>query len=199
MLFYSKTFPEEGEWRSWLSFLALSLMMWGFVEAFFWADGRACTTYMQFLDVVVFDVTYKTNEFKLPFAPFTGVKHHVQSTLFGCSLLADEMQETFVWLFENLLKCKHNIAPKTIITYQDPAICNAMKTVFLETHHRYCTWHISIHEGVHLHSLKCAHNKFAIDYYKWSKGCKTVEVAEIGWMELTEKNKPFFDEPLNEM
>ncbi|XP_077219684.1 protein FAR1-RELATED SEQUENCE 5-like [Tasmannia lanceolata] len=33
----------------------------------------------------------------MPFAPFTGVNHHRQSTLFGCALLADETEETFTW------------------------------------------------------------------------------------------------------
>lgn len=37
---------------------------------------------MQFCDVLVFDATYKTNKFRMPFALFTGVKHYFQSRLF---------------------------------------------------------------------------------------------------------------------
>ncbi|KAM0067290.1 putative transcription factor FAR family [Helianthus debilis subsp. tardiflorus] len=39
----------------------------------FWADGRSRDSYIKFGDVVVFDVTYMTNKFKMPFAPFVGV------------------------------------------------------------------------------------------------------------------------------
>lgn len=65
----------------------------------FWCDARARKSYKKISDVIVFDVTYKTNSFSMPFAPFTGVNHHRQSTLFGCALLSDEREETFVWLY----------------------------------------------------------------------------------------------------
>ncbi|XP_020243246.1 protein FAR1-RELATED SEQUENCE 5-like [Asparagus officinalis] len=67
-----------------------------------------------------------TNKFSLPFAPFTGVNQHRQSTLLGCALLADEQEDTFVWLFEEWLKCMHGIEPGAIITDQDRAMCNAI-------------------------------------------------------------------------
>lgn len=66
------------------------------LRSVFWADGRAKAAYLQFCDVLVFDVTYKTNKFKMPFAPFTGVNHHLQSSLFGRALLEDETGEIFV-------------------------------------------------------------------------------------------------------
>lgn len=37
---------------------------------------RARAAYLQFCDFSVFDVTYKTNKFKMPFALFTGVNHY---------------------------------------------------------------------------------------------------------------------------
>ncbi|WOH14465.1 hypothetical protein DCAR_0933984 [Daucus carota subsp. sativus] len=63
----------------------------------------------------------------MPFAPFTGVNHHRQSTLFGCALLSDEREETFVWLFRQWLNCMWDESPGAIITDQDLAICNATK------------------------------------------------------------------------
>ncbi|XP_077230106.1 protein FAR1-RELATED SEQUENCE 5-like [Tasmannia lanceolata] len=67
----------------------------GNLRSMFWADSRAREAYLTFSDVIVFDVTYKTNRYRMPFAPCTGVNHHRQSTLFGCALLADETEETF--------------------------------------------------------------------------------------------------------
>ncbi|XP_020266311.1 protein FAR1-RELATED SEQUENCE 5-like [Asparagus officinalis] len=97
------------------------------MRSVFWADGRSRSSYLSFGDVVVFDVTYKTNHLSLPFAPFTGVNHHRQSILFGCALLADEQEDTFIWLFTQWLKCMHGVAPKAIITDQDAQIGGAIK------------------------------------------------------------------------
>ncbi|XP_022855493.1 protein FAR1-RELATED SEQUENCE 5-like [Olea europaea var. sylvestris] len=65
----------------------------------FWADNRCRQAYKEFGDVVTFDTTYLTNKYDMPFAPFVGVNHHGQSTLFGCGLLSNENTDTFVWLF----------------------------------------------------------------------------------------------------
>lgn len=42
----------------------------------FWADGRLRLVYSMFQDVLVLDVTYKTNKFRIPFVPCTDVNHH---------------------------------------------------------------------------------------------------------------------------
>ncbi|XP_077223050.1 protein FAR1-RELATED SEQUENCE 5-like [Tasmannia lanceolata] len=81
------------------------------LRSMFWADSRARESYMTFSDVIVFDVTYRTNMYLMPFAPFTGVNHHRQSILFGCALLADETEETFTWLFKQWLQCMHGKVP----------------------------------------------------------------------------------------
>ncbi|XP_019451848.1 PREDICTED: protein FAR1-RELATED SEQUENCE 7-like [Lupinus angustifolius] len=114
-------------------------------RSIFWADGRARNAYLKFCDVIVFDVTYKTNSFSMSFAPFIGVNHHRQSTLFGCALLADEREETFVWLFKQWLRCMWDKAPGAIITDQDVAIGNAIKRVFPHAHHRYCSCVVGIY------------------------------------------------------
>jgi len=82
----------------------------------------------------------------LPFAPFTIVNHHQQSILFDCALLADEQRDTFVWLSNKWLKCKHRVAPKVIITDQDAQIGDAIKMVFPTTRH--CT--IFLHVRKHI-------------------------------------------------
>ncbi|VVA38034.1 PREDICTED: FAR1-RELATED SEQUENCE, partial [Prunus dulcis] len=71
---------------------------------FFWVDARSHMVYNYFGDVVTFDTTYRTNRYDMPFAPFTGVNHHLQSIQFGCALLQDETEVTFLWLFETWLE-----------------------------------------------------------------------------------------------
>ncbi|KAK3021760.1 hypothetical protein RJ639_045703 [Escallonia herrerae] len=76
-------------------FFAIDLASDESLRSVFWADGRSKEAYLQFGDVLVFDVTYKTNKFRMPFTPFVGVNHHRQSILFGGTLLEDEKEETF--------------------------------------------------------------------------------------------------------
>lgn len=73
-------------------------------RSIFWTDEKTRNAYMLFNDVAVSDVTYRTKSFSLPFTPFTGVNHHRQSPLFGSALLADEREETFVWLFQKMVE-----------------------------------------------------------------------------------------------
>ncbi|KAG6713195.1 hypothetical protein I3842_05G140300 [Carya illinoinensis] len=108
----------------------------------FWADARSRAAYEYLRDVVSFNTTYLTNRYGMSFAPFIGVNHHGQFILFGAGLLSSEDTHSFVWLFQMWLDCMKGKAPKAIISDQDRAIKNAIATVFPETHHRYCLWHI---------------------------------------------------------
>ncbi|XP_071709246.1 protein FAR1-RELATED SEQUENCE 5-like [Rutidosis leptorrhynchoides] len=152
----------------------------------FWADGRSRDAYINFGDVLVFDVTYMTNRFKMPFSPFVGVNHHRQSILFGGALLENEKEETFVWLFQQFLKCMFNMHPTAIITDQDKAICNAIKKVFPNTRHRYCAWHIKKHETEHLRPLKARFSDFKEMYKQWVKS-HTTEEFEARWNVICDK------------
>ena len=75
---------------------------------------------MQFGDVITIDVPYRTDTFKMSFAPFVGINHQEQSTLFECALLADETELTFTWLFKIWLECMWGRMP--VITDQDVAM-----------------------------------------------------------------------------
>lgn len=98
-------------------YFAMDLGDDGMLQSVLWADGRARAAYLQFCDVLVFDVNYNTNKFKMSFAPFTGVNHHLQSSLFGGALLEDETTETSVWLFPNFGDaCSKDPCPLLLLT-----------------------------------------------------------------------------------
>lgn len=59
---------------------------------------------------------YQVNQYKMPFAPFTGVHHHKQSVVFGGALLADATESTFTWLFTSWLEAMSGWQPGFIIT-----------------------------------------------------------------------------------
>ncbi|XP_023731549.1 protein FAR1-RELATED SEQUENCE 5-like [Lactuca sativa] len=154
----------------------------GYPRNIFCADGRSRDAYTKFRDVV-FDVTYMTNKFKMPFAPFTGVNHHGQSILFGGALLENEKQETFEWLFEHFLKCMFGTYPNAIITDQDKAMGNAIKKVFPKTRHRFCAWHIRKHETEHLRSYVSRYSDFQETHRKWVNS-DTIEQFEATWEDM---------------
>ncbi|KAL6581423.1 hypothetical protein OROMI_007346 [Orobanche minor] len=167
-------------------YFTMDLAKDGTLRSVFWADGRSRSSYLQFGDVVVFDVTYKTNKFKMPFAPFIGVNHHGQSILFGGALLEDETEETFTWLLEQFLICMFNREPIAIITDQDAAMKKSIKKVLPNTYHRFCAWHISKHIIENLQSNRARYVDFEETFSKWVK-CKSVQEFESGWDTLKEK------------
>ncbi|KAL7589965.1 hypothetical protein Lser_V15G37917 [Lactuca serriola] len=154
----------------------------GYPRNIFWVDGTR-DAYTKFRDIVVFDVTYMTNKFKMPFAPFTGVNHHGQSILFGGALLENEKEETFEWLFEHFLKCMFDKYPKAIITDQDKVMGNAIKKVFPNTRHRFCSWHIRKHEIEHLRSYVSRYSDFQETHRQWLNS-DTIEQFEATWEDM---------------
>ncbi|XP_077232592.1 protein FAR1-RELATED SEQUENCE 5-like [Tasmannia lanceolata] len=167
-------------------FFSMELDEVGNLRSMFWADARARTAYLTFTDVIVFDVTYKTNRYQMPFAPFTGVNHHRQSALFGCALLADEKEEKFTWLFEQWLRCMFGKAPGCIITDMDGAMRNAIQSVFPSTRHRFCYWHIKKHLVEHIPAFRDPTSDFEKDYSHWFYR-KTISDSEMEWKKMVQK------------
>ena len=50
----------------------------------FWVDARSRAAYESFHDVIIFDTTYLTNKYDMPFALFIGINHHGESIMLGC-------------------------------------------------------------------------------------------------------------------
>jgi hypothetical protein len=88
------------------------------VKNIFWSHAVSRLNYEFFGDVLVFDTTYKTNKYGMPFAPFVGVNNHFQSILFGCALLREETIKSFKWLFQTFKDCMKGKEPKCILTGQ---------------------------------------------------------------------------------
>ncbi|XP_063937319.1 protein FAR1-RELATED SEQUENCE 5-like [Daucus carota subsp. sativus] len=157
------------------------------VRAMMWVDPRSVNAYKNFGDVVVFDSTYRTNRYCMPFVPFTRVNHHYQSILFGFSLIRDETEESYLWVFKSWLEAMGNVAPQTIITDQDIAIGNAIAEVLPNTSHLYCTWHISTKFGEKLSHLYANHDHFKEDFNSCIYKSLTVAQFEDRWEALVEK------------
>lgn len=102
----------------------------------FWVDTKSRSNYDYFGDTITFDTTYRTNRYRVPIAPFTGINHHGQPVLFGCALLLNESESSFAWLFQTWLSAMSNHLPSSITTDQDRVIRSAVEHVFPGTCHR---------------------------------------------------------------
>ena len=109
-----------------------------------WMFPEQKMNYCRFYDVVVFDNTYKTNRFGMPFGIFTGVNNYGQSVCFAGVIMSDETAESFTWTFTSFLKMVNNTSPKVFLTDKDQAIIKAMDLVFQPhgTKHALCFWHL---------------------------------------------------------
>ncbi|XP_062219272.1 protein FAR1-RELATED SEQUENCE 5-like [Phragmites australis] len=155
----------------------------GRMTNFFWRDGRSRIDYDYFGDVVVFDLTYRLNKQNVVCAPFVGVNHHWQTTMYGCALLADESMSTFLWLFKSFLESMGNRHPRSIFTNQDQVMSKAIEEVFPNTCHRIAHWHIQKNATSRLGSLNGskAFNKMFI---KCMQGCDSEAEFEETWAEM---------------
>lgn len=113
-------------------------------ESAIWMFPEQRIYYSRFFDIVVFDNTYRTNRFDLPFGIFTGVNNYGQSVCFAGALLKSETIEDFVWLFNSFLELVNYQAPKVLLTDNDSAMGSAFSITFgnYETKHRLCQWHL---------------------------------------------------------
>ncbi|XP_057747375.1 protein FAR1-RELATED SEQUENCE 5-like [Arachis stenosperma] len=75
--------------------------------------------YQVFGDVVTFDAMYKKNVYLSPLVVFSDVNHHNQTVVFAAALVADEKEETYVWLLQQLQTSMKGKAPVSIIADDD--------------------------------------------------------------------------------
>ncbi|KAL3749274.1 hypothetical protein ACJRO7_010387 [Eucalyptus globulus] len=102
------------------------------------ASRKLCRfTCSQFGDTIIFYASYSQNNYVVPFATFVGVNHHKQLVLLGCALVADELKESFIWLFKTWLRAMSGCHPKLIIADQDYYILQKIAQVFPSSHHRF--------------------------------------------------------------
>lgn len=153
----------------------------------FWADARSRTAYSHFGDAVTLDTMYRVNQYRVPFAPFTGVNHHGQTVLFGCALLLDDSEASFVWLFKTFLTAMNDRPPVSIITDQDRAIQTAVSQVFPEARHCISKWHV-LREGQEKLAHVChVHPNFQVELYNCINLTETIEEFELSWNSVLDK------------
>ncbi|KAK6646247.1 hypothetical protein PHAVU_L004237 [Phaseolus vulgaris] len=153
----------------------------------FWADARSRTAYSCYGDTVHLDTTYKVNQYRVPFAPFTGVNHHGQMVLFGCALLLDDSEASFLWLLKTFLTAMNDCQPVSITTDQDRALQTAVSQVLPQARHCISKWHI-LREGQERLAHVClAHPNFQAELYNCINLTETIDEFESFWNCILDK------------
>ncbi|XP_076927213.1 protein FAR1-RELATED SEQUENCE 5-like [Bidens hawaiensis] len=69
----------------------------GELARMFWANEISKKNYLEFGDIISFDATFKTNKYKMVFAPFTAIDNHCRNVTVGAGLLASESIGSYTW------------------------------------------------------------------------------------------------------
>ncbi|XXG56079.1 hypothetical protein AAC387_Pa03g3588 [Persea americana] len=154
---------------------------------FFWIDARSRMAYNYFGDVVIFDTTYKTNRYGMPFAPFLGANHHKQPISFGCALLLDESETSLVWLFSTWLEAMSGRYPISIVAEHDPAIGAAIAKVFPKTNYRFCKRHIIREFHDRLGHVDSEHKDFIKDFFQCINMTELNDEFDSRWWSFIDK------------
>ena len=145
--------------------------------------------------MIIFDTTYLTNKYDMPFVPFIGINYHDESIILGSGLLSGEDMDLFVWVFRQWLQSMYGITPKAIITDQCQAMRRAIKIVFPETVHRWCIWHIMMkllvklagleaYQNIKYYLLKAVHELMTVEEFeeKWNHTITSHHLEENEWL-----------------
>jgi hypothetical protein len=95
----------------------------------------------KFCDIIIHDNTARTNKYNYPLSLFILIDNYNKSRLAAQAFLQDERQESYEWLFRTCLEACE-IPPLTFVTDGDPAVISAISTVFPETRHIQCLYHL---------------------------------------------------------
>lgn len=154
---------------------------------FFWADGTSRMNYNHFGDTVKLETFSRMNNYKVPFVAFTGLNHHGQPVLFGCALLLNESDSTFVWLIQTWLHAMSGRFPVSITTDPDRLIQMAVAQVLPETRHRFCKRSIFLETQEKLAHIYQTHPTFELEFKKCINETETIDEFETCWESLLQR------------
>ncbi|XP_071688734.1 uncharacterized protein [Rutidosis leptorrhynchoides] len=117
-----------------------------------------------FPHVLIIDVTYKTNPYKMPFVEIIGVTSTSKTFCIAFAFIYDEKKVNYRWVLECLkLTLGECMLPRVIVTDKEMALINACKVVFSDAARLLCRWHIHrniIGKWKRSFSSKCDWNEF---------------------------------------
>ena len=109
----------------------------------FWMSPSQIELWYRYSDIVIQDVTCKTNRYDMALSLFVILDENRNIRLVAQALLIDETKESHEWTFKQVNLATNNMYPKVIMTDADPAVHAAIRSTFPMTYPMHCTFHIS--------------------------------------------------------
>ena len=109
----------------------------------FWMTPSQLELWYQYSDIVVQDVTCKTNRYDMALSLFVVLDENRNIRLAAQALIIDETKESHEWTFEQINIATNDMHPQVIITDADPAVHAAIRSTFFKSYPMHCTFHIS--------------------------------------------------------
>lgn len=126
----------------------------------FFASPSGISLARRFPTVLSLDCTYKTNRFNLPLLHIVGTTNTHRSFTVAMCFLNNEKQDQYEWALTQLEEVVFQIeadplnfeTPQTFVTDAEPALINAIGTIFPGSAHILCVWHINLNVAKHCKS-----------------------------------------------
>ncbi|KAL3624704.1 hypothetical protein CASFOL_031372 [Castilleja foliolosa] len=150
----------------------------------FWTDPASRSNYVYFGDTVRIDTSYRTNRSKVPFVTFSGINHHTQPVLFGCALILNESENSYLWLLQTWFQAMSGASPVSVTIEPDRLIQMAVAQILPEARTRFCRWSIFRQTQDKLTNVYQTNPTFGFELKKCVNESDTVEEFESCWANL---------------
>jgi hypothetical protein len=102
--------------------------------------------FMANLKILILDLIYRTNRYKMPLVNIIGIISYNKSFWAGSAFISSEKVLDFEYVFK-IIKKVYDIAklpyPITFVTDGDSHIVIAMGRIFFNVNHIFCIWHVN--------------------------------------------------------
>ncbi|XP_074310066.1 protein FAR1-RELATED SEQUENCE 5-like [Silene latifolia] len=109
----------------------------------FMAHPEAVKMFRSYYYVVLIDSTYKTNLYRLPLVEMVGVTPVGKSFVIAYALVTHESEDRYRWVLQKLKALLNDVVqPNVIVIDCEQGLLNAIPTIFPDSSHLLCLWHI---------------------------------------------------------
>jgi len=174
------------------------------LKRLFWMSPNQVELWIKYHDVIINDITCKTNRYDMALSLFVAIDNHNHSRLVYQALVDDEMAETHIWILECTLlatggKRQSNgilsagLIPLVFMTDSDPAVDAACIKIYQGCYTMHCIFHI----GQNLYKklsklLGKLYSKFLSEFYNARNSLSQARFKQL-FSELVGKYGPASD------
>lgn len=133
------------------------------LKGLFFATPLMSELAKKFMDLLIIDTTFGTNRFRLKHWTMCGKDNNNKTIIFAEGLIAQETTDQFSWF---LSKAKEYFSkePNFILIDSDPALINAVQSIYPNSNLKLCGWHTENNIKKHLYGSKKGKFNFFSSY-----------------------------------